>query len=230
VKLIVLVMLLAGRASVRMPVDSTTIIGEHGRMTLVAEEIATGGDLRERLAHELGCASIEKLAAARSGVAYGAAPRLPRIVDRRALVYVAYAAAHRGPAIALRFYVDDDGFDYAPEWARSAHDITQTLELDPEPLPVTEREPHPAPEMARSAMPRECGEWHDEGITRPTAASDARYEDSTLPAYWAVWSDKRGHHAEIIVHRDWGSLVIRCRAKTAGELAKLRARAEAALK
>lgn len=130
-KLIAIVMLLAGRASVRMPSDSTTIIGEHGTMIVIAEEIGACDDLREYVSIDFGCARVEKLQVVRSGAAYGAAPQLPRLIGRRSLVYAAYAVANRGPTIALRFYIDQDGYDHAAEWARVARDVAQTLELYP---------------------------------------------------------------------------------------------------
>ena len=72
-KLIVVLMLVGGHASVRMPGDGATIVGEDGSMTVVAEELAVSGDLRELVARDVGCARVERLAVVRSGVAYSQA-------------------------------------------------------------------------------------------------------------------------------------------------------------
>lgn len=213
-------MLLAGHASVRMPSDGLTIVGAHGTMTLIAEASAAGGDLRERIAREVGCAQVEKLSAVRSGVAYGAAPQFPRLVERRALVYVTYAEANRGPATVLRFYVDEDGFDQSREWARLARDVAQSIEIYPEPVFVM-----------LGGLPEACRAWHAVRDVEPTAPANAVYEVSRLGAYWMVWSDTYGYHAEIVTPRHVRDLiVVRCFASTPSEIDQLRADVEAALR
>lgn len=68
---------------------------------------------------ELGTARVERLATARSGVAYGATPSVPRLRNDRALVYLACGLGPEVTVEILRFYVSRGGIDDARVWGRS---------------------------------------------------------------------------------------------------------------
>jgi hypothetical protein len=206
---------------------------------LVASMTREGsGDSRELLAadRELGSARVEKLAPARSGAAYGGAPVMPRLSNERALVYVAAAAGPHGYTLVLRFYVSADGLDDAPAWTGIARAVASTLEVRVGAAPMRPAPPAPLP-RSQGPAPRHistryggCDIVDGELDTHPVAPSEVTYEPGRFRgdlAYWSVWSDRAGQHAETIfgaAHR--GQVHVICHAGSSAELASQRAMVE----
>ena len=242
--------MLTGHVALRLaapmvPLDASTAAFDWGatRFTLTVAIGAPDGDLRDRIAHdrELGIARVERLAIVHAGIAYGAAPSLPRIDDGRALVYVAYRAAADGSVGAVRFYVSASDLDEAAEWSVLARRIAMTLEVYAGSPPLRGPPPMPRPPLLvggwkvswdnnhqhLTAPHGACDVVDGELDVHPTAPTDATHLDGELRGetmYWNVWVDNAGHHAEAMVGAALrGQIHAQCLAATSYSLAALRA-------
>jgi hypothetical protein len=200
------------------------------RFTLVAglAELARDGERRALVG--LGGVHVERIALAHSGVGYGATVVLPRAVGDRVLIYVASGVAPNGGQVAvLRFYVSANGLDDAGAWAKLARAIAATLELHVDPPPALLPLMQPVPPHIGT-----CDLRDSVLDVTPSAPPTAAHVPATLRgelAYWSVWSDRAGRHAEILIGAArWGMLHIECRAGTAAALVRYQARVEILLR
>jgi hypothetical protein len=209
--------------------DSAVLPAAHFTLVAMVDAPLDGEDPRGRIAsdRELVGTRIERISTVRSGPAYAAAPALPRRDGGRVLVYAVQAVTPDGIVVVLRFYIDGDEIDEARFWAGRASAIAATLELHPEPS-LPDRVIDPPPPVG----PHGACDVRDHALdVTPQAPPDAKHVPGDFRGdlvFWGVWSDRFGHHAELIVGATgWGRLHARCTADSAAELARLRAEVEA---
>jgi hypothetical protein len=252
-------MMLDGRATVQLAQgmaglgDQPTAVldWDATRFVLVASiEPGRGPDVRDLIAgdRELGSAKLERLTSVGHGIAYGAAPNMPRLENDRALVYVAYLPESEEAVLIFRFYVSEDGIDDARAWGSVARSIAATIKIrlvKSSHLPAVP----PTIEPRRVRLPAgwtvtsggglqhmvsdhgTCDVRDRELDARPTAPESASHVAGRIhevPLYWSLWSDPAGYHAETMVGAErQGQIHVQCHARRAAEVTLQRSVIEA---
>lgn len=174
---------------------------DDARLTIVARDagVVRASGLRDWIAMRLRAegqpvVALQPLAVAKPGLAYGATVRAPRVRDGRRLVYVAFAANREGRVSEVQFYLA--GADELDAWARVAARVATTMTtsdpLSPV-LPPSERLDGACRDLTTWSIDLYPPEARETGVMRSPIGGKT--------AYWSVWEDDAGSHAETLTDK-----------------------------